>query len=709
MCLESPSLYKIPRSFGEYDSSFAALRPFEYYSFMCASQPFYFDEQRPKLHHLQKEMYRFRAYVTSFSLERNQGFSSVAYYLGLKQPLQTSDFLEAPGASSFVSLSSSWEYGYLLRRQSGRGLFPQAPFVSDCFYGKRLWSQLSIFLLISLFERHQRRWWRPRHHAGDRPHLQMESSFLMSALHFAGSLQAMPLLSNHFSFLTNSWDRRSSILALRRFFDYKARILVGHKLYHFSLNNAFPKPSLLPLPVLLPVFLFYTMGKLQEKLMLSLRFTFLLWALFPRGNQDQGSMAHCTRPQALGLTSALRFYQLGRHYTLPKALLFTLRPNFYVKQHLFLGFHANALSSFRISSLPFIPRKIKGKTLRRTAPFLFKAVQRALTAPPKARRPRRWQSAQKTESKRSIVLLQAAKALKRQWRHLLRQRFFLRFCKLLLPKVTSLRGNLWLRRKLHFAWKRFQKTASYFASRKRWLWKAKRLSTRRFSSRVPKIYGRYKAVLRNEMRQPKSSFLLDVKFLILKLFPMFLHLQKAKLFSSTTMLDQSKPSQFVVSVSLFMHDYFLLYNRVALLKATPLSVRRKLSLLERYRVAKLHDWWQLWDANYGSLKRLYRHLGRPSLSLLERVKLEQSLRVYHKRLQKLRRLLWSHCLRIALSVHRLRTKKQSFAVPWWKRKALPLKVLLKGTEFPSVSYPPTLRKGRGYFAKKRAKRARLRR
>lgn len=74
---------------------------------MCASQPFYFDEQRPKLHHLQKEMYRFRAYVTSFSLERNQGFSSVAYYLGLKQPLQTSDFLEAPGASSFVSLSSS--------------------------------------------------------------------------------------------------------------------------------------------------------------------------------------------------------------------------------------------------------------------------------------------------------------------------------------------------------------------------------------------------------------------------------------------------------------------------------------------------------------------------------------------------------------------------------------------------------------------------
>lgn len=713
MCVKAPFPSKIVSSFAEYDSSFKALSPFAYYSFMCASLPFYFDEQRPKLHHRQKEMYRFRASVTNFSLELNQGFTSMTYYLGLKQPLRTSAFLEAPEASSFVSLASSWEYGYLLRRQSSLGLLAQAPLVSDYFYGKRLWPQLSIFLLISLFERYQRRWCRPHYHTADRPHLQMEPFFLMSALHFAGSLQAMPLLSNHFSFLTNSWDRRSSILALERFFDYKARILLSHKLYHFSLSNGFFKPSLLPLPVLLPVFLFYAIGKLQEKLMLSLRFTFLLWARFPASNG--GSLVHlkkCTRPEALGLTSALSFYRRGLYYKMPKALLFALRPNFYVKQHLFLGFRANVLSSFRFSSLPFIPRKVKGKTLRRTDSSLFKAVHRALAAKPKVRRQRRWAkslSEQRTKATPSRVLLQATKALKRQWRHLLRQRFFLKFSRLLGTKFPfeSERSELWFQRKLLFAWKRFQKTARYFASRRLWLRKAKRRFA--FQSRVPKIYRRYKAVLRNELKQPKSSFLLDVKFLILKLLPMFLLLQKAKLFPSSTMLEQHSSSQFVVSVSLFMYHYFLLYNQAALVKATPLSVWRKLSLLERYRVVKLHRWLQLWDANYGSLKRLYRSLVSPSLSPLERAKLRQSVAVYSKRLLKLRRLLWSHCIRIALSAHRLRTRKQSFAVPWWKRKTLPLKVLSQGTEFPSVFYPRALlsRKRKSYFAKKPRKRARL--
>lgn len=144
------------KSFFDLDSTFAGLRPFEYAPFMCVSHPFYFDEQRPKLHHLVKEMYRFRGYVTTFYTERSKGLPAMEYHLGLKEPLRTTDFLETSGSSFFRWLPFSWEYAYLLRKATASPRSPAAS-VGDWFQGKNTWGGLSIFLLLSLFRKRQRR------------------------------------------------------------------------------------------------------------------------------------------------------------------------------------------------------------------------------------------------------------------------------------------------------------------------------------------------------------------------------------------------------------------------------------------------------------------------------------------------------------------------------------------------------------------------
>lgn len=103
-----------PSSFHDLDYTFSGFLPFKFYPFMCELQPFYFDEQQPKLHHWIKELYRFRASAIDFSVERNQGLPSILFHLGLKQSLKTTDFFVTPKNHSFRKVYFSKEYAYLL-------------------------------------------------------------------------------------------------------------------------------------------------------------------------------------------------------------------------------------------------------------------------------------------------------------------------------------------------------------------------------------------------------------------------------------------------------------------------------------------------------------------------------------------------------------------------------------------------------------------
>lgn len=190
-----------------------------------------------------------------FAIERSQGFASVLFHLGLKQSLKTTNFFLIPKNHYFRRTYFSKEYAYLLTQ----GRFPDlasAPKASkDWFYGRVEPHRISIFLLESLFRKHQRRFWRLRLKGAGNRHLRLESSFFLSALslHSAGSLegdlpyQGPESSSYHFSFFSNSLDRRSQCLSPVMFFHYKYKHLLSFSLYRFSLKINFrrmlSKPS----------------------------------------------------------------------------------------------------------------------------------------------------------------------------------------------------------------------------------------------------------------------------------------------------------------------------------------------------------------------------------------------------------------------------------------------------------------------------------
>jgi hypothetical protein len=135
-----------PASFYDLDYTFSGLLPFKFYSFMCELQPFYFDEQHPKLHHWIKELYRFRAYAMDFAIERNQGLASILFHLGLKQSLKTTNFFLTPKNYYFRRTYFSKEYAYLLSQDRFPDLLSAPRAAKDWFYGRVEPHRISLFL-----------------------------------------------------------------------------------------------------------------------------------------------------------------------------------------------------------------------------------------------------------------------------------------------------------------------------------------------------------------------------------------------------------------------------------------------------------------------------------------------------------------------------------------------------------------------------------
>lgn len=210
--------------------------------------------------------------------------------------------------------------------------------------------------------------------------------------------------SYHFSFFTNSFDRRTLILSPVRFFYYKYKRLLATRLYRFSFFHNFRKFTSNYITFPSAFTLSYSYKLLFGFLDLYFYFLIVLFIANFRFVSSLKRISPFSRPLALSFSSSFVLFRHCRNYFLPKAVLLHLNGDSYSRRRLFLKASRNLISTFK----PYLPASVS--KIKRY--FALKNYLARTTFKPK-RRP---------------------KANKQLW---LQKRLYLRFSRSFMPEILA--------------------------------------------------------------------------------------------------------------------------------------------------------------------------------------------------------------------------------------------------------------------------------
>lgn len=644
---------------------------------MCESQPFYFDEQFAKLNHRVKELYRFRAYAIDFAVERNQGLPSILFHLGLKQSLKTTNFFLFPKNYSFRKTYFSREYAYLLWSTPSKNISIQES-KRDWFSSDIEAHNFSFFLWESFFRKDQRRFWRSRLKGLWNRHLRLENLFSISVLNSGPSLDAdIPYdgadsSSYHFSFLSNSLDRRSLALSPVRLFHFKYKRFLSWNLYQFSLRLNFRR-QFFPIPSFFASKLY---GYIRSHFFEALFFLFYYYMLFlnPSTPLLPSWISYIKRPLGLSVVSALNFHSRTQYYFLPEGLLSSFPKSNYRRDSVFLTFHHHLLSLYKPwTNFPAFRNSLgvrPGLRVRPKSKRLSRSLQRSLFL-----LRRRWYR-RRRDKPHLLGRLWLTRLLKLRLIHRLRRKFFLLFVSNLLQPgsnfFSSSKNKFLFIRKLPSFWRFFSKKANFFRFQwglflKRSLWKSRKLQ------RLP-LFFKWKHALQKSSINKRSPASLEAKFFLHKFFLLFLSLQKSSFFlplenpfpSFLRLMQAQLKGQLTWSSSL---KNYSLHSRLA----------QRLKALENYRGKILSSWifrWKYLAKRFFLLQNIFKQGG---LSM----RWQRRYSLLWKRILRLRYKLWRALSRISYLAYSWRYYSYSLRLSSVKRKQFSLLKTIKNNIAPS--------------------------